>query len=464
MSAPAYRSQVPHHDLVVIGTGSGNLVVDDAFAHLDVAIVEQEPRFGGTCLNTGCIPTKMLAHTAEVVDTVRAAGRYDVDAALHGMRWTDVRDRVVGRIAPIARDGRQGRIDTPWITVHTGHARFTGPRALDVDGTAVTADRIVLATGSRPLVPPPVVESGLPYDTSDTVLQRDRPPRRLAVLGGGYIAAELAHVFAAAGAEIVLVEKAGLLQQQDETVAEEYTALVRERYDLRLGREATGVSGEPDALRLELDDGSVVEADALLVAVGRTPNGDLMDLGAGGVEVDDRGLVVVDAHRRTTAEGVWALGDVCQGVPLKHVANREAEVVRHNLLHPDGLVSAGHDLVPSAVFTSPQIAQVGATEQELREAGTDHRVGIARYSDTAYGWAMEDTTGFCKVLLDPAAGTVLGAHLMGPQAPTLVQPLVLAATLGIPARTLVERPYWIHPALTEVVQQALLAALRPDAG
>ena len=458
-SAPAYRAWVPHHDLVVIGTGSGNLVVDDAFSHLDVAFVEQEARFGGTCLNTGCIPTKMLAHTAGVADTVAGAGRYDVDAALRGVRWTDVRDRVVGRLEPIARDGRQGRVDTPWITVHTGHARFTGPLALDVDGTAVTADRLVLATGSRPLVPPPVAGSGLPYETSGTIVRRDRPPRRLAVLGGGYVAAELAHVFAAAGAEIVMIEKAGLLQQQDETVVEEYTALVRERYDLRLGREATGLSGEPGALRLELDDGSAVEADTLLLAVGRVPNGDRMDLDAGGIEVDDRGLVVVDAHQRTTADGVWALGDVCQGVPLKHVANREAEVVRHNLLHPDDLVSAGHDPVPSAVFTSPQIAQVGATGQELRGAGTEHRTGLARYADTAYGWAMEDTTGFCKVLLDPAAGTVLGAHVLGPQAPTLIQPLVLAATLGIPARTLVERPYWIHPALTEVVQQALLDAL-----
>jgi mycothione reductase len=453
---------VPHHDLVVIGSGSGNLVVDDAFSHLDVAFVEQEPRFGGTCLNTGCIPTKMLAHTAEVADTVRGAGRFDVDAALHAVRWADVRDRVTGRLGPLARDGRQGRLDTPWITVHTGHARFTGPLALDVDGTAVTADRIVLATGSRPVVPPPVAGSGLPYDTSDTVLRRDRVPRRLAVLGGGYIAAELAHVFAAAGAEITVIERAGLLQQQDETVVREYTALVRERYDLRLGRELTGLSGEPGALRLELDDGGTVEADALLVAVGRRPNGDLMDLDAGGVEVDDHGLVVVDAHRRTTAEGVWALGDVCQGVPLKHVANREAQVVRHNLLHPDDLVATGHEVVPSAVFTSPQIAQVGATGQELREAGTAHRTGFARYADTAYGWALEDTTGFCKVLLDPVTGAVLGAHVMGPQAPALVQPLVLAATLGIPARTLVERPYWIHPALTEVVQQALLDALGAD--
>jgi mycothione reductase len=250
-----------------------------------------------------------------------------------------------------------------------------------------------------------------------------------------------------------------LLDGQDHTVAEEFTALAAKRYDLRLGREATRLSGAPGALRITLDDGTTVAADTLLVAVGRVPNGDRMNLDAAGVDVDDAGRIVIDAHQRTTAEGVWALGDVCASVPLKHVANREAEVVRHNLRHPDDLVSAGHDLVPSAIFTHPQIARIGATEQELRDGEVDHRVGLARYGQTAYGWAMEDDTGFCKVLVDPTDTSILGAHIMGAQAPTLVQPLVLAATLGITAKTLVERPYWIHPALTEVIQQALIDAL-----
>jgi mycothione reductase len=454
---------MPHHDLIVVGTGSGNRVIDDSFADLDVAIVEQEQRFGGTCVNVGCIPSKMLSHVGEVVDTITDAGRIGVRASLGGMDWPAIRDRVLGRLDPIAHDGRQGRIDTPWITVYTGHARFTGPHTLRVDGpdaTTLTADQIVVATGSRPLVPPPVADSGLTHETSDTIMRRDRPPRRLAVLGGGYIAAELAHVFAAAGAEIVMIEMADtLLAGQDKTVAEEYTALAAKRYDLRLGREATRVSGEPGALRITLDDDTTVAADTLLVAVGRVPNGDRMDLDAAGVDVDDAGRIVVDAHQRTTADGIWALGDVCTPVPLKHVANREADVVRHNLRHPDDLVGAGHDLVPSAIFTHPQIAAIGATEQELRDRDVDHRVGLARYGATAYGWAMEDDNGFCKVLVDPADSAILGAHIMGPQAPTLVQPLVLAATLGITAKTLVERPYWIHPALTEVVQQALIAAL-----
>ncbi|MEU7036450.1 mycothione reductase [Streptomyces sp. NPDC046237] len=449
-----------HHDLVVIGAGSGNAVVDDSMAGLDVAVVE-ERWFGGTCLNAGCIPSKMLAHTADVARGVREAAAFDVDAALKAVRWRDVRDRVFGRLDAERDRGRSGRIEDDSVTVYEGSARFTGPRTLRIERTDgavdVSAGQIVVAAGGRPLVPKPVADANLPYETSDTVMRIDAPPRRLAILGGGYIAAELAEVFAAAGSSVTIVEKEEhLLGPQDETVAERFTALVRSRYDLRLGQELTAVGGRPGDLRLTLDDGSTVEADMLLVAVGRVPNTDRLNLEAAGIATHGDGRVIVDEHQRTTADGVYALGDICSAVPLKHVANREAKVVAHNLRHPDDLISADHGLVPAAVFTHPQIASVGATEQDCRDRGLDHLVGIAEYADVAYGWAMEDTTGFCKVLAEAGTGRLLGAHLMGPQAATLIQPLVLAATLGIDAATLATSPYWIHPALTEVVENALL--------
>ncbi|WP_306325885.1 mycothione reductase [Streptomyces venezuelae] len=449
-----------HHDLVIIGAGSGNAVVDDSFADLDVAVVE-ERWFGGTCLNAGCIPSKMLAHTADVVRTVREAGSFDVDAVLDGVRWRDVRDRVFGRLDEVRDRGRDGRMDDSSVTVYEGTARFTGPRTLRIeraDGAVeVSAGQIVVAAGGRPVVPGPVTEAGLPYETSDTVMRIDAPPRRLAILGGGYVAAELAEVFGATGSAVTIVEKEDhLLGPQDETVAERFTELAGSRYDLRLGRELTAVGGRPGALRLTLDDGSVVEADMLLVAVGRVPNSDRLDLEAAGVATHDDGRVVVDAHQRTTADGVFALGDICTAVPLKHVANREAKVVAHNLRHPDDLISAGQGPVPAAVFTRPQVASLGATEQECRDRGLDYLVGTADYADVAYGWAMEDTTGFCKVLAEAGTGRILGAHLMGPQASALIQPLVVAQALGIDAATLAGSPYWIHPALTEVVENALL--------
>jgi mycothione reductase len=448
-----------HHDVVVIGAGSGNMVVDDSFAGLDVAIVE-ERRFGGTCLNFGCIPSKMLAYAADVADTVRGAGRYDVAAEPLGVRWTSLRDRVFERIDADEAKGRAGREASDFVTVYPGHARFLGPTRLQIElgeeSVAVEADQIVIAAGGRPLVPPPVLESGLPYETSDTIMRIAEPPRRLAILGGGYIAAEFAHVFAAAGSEVVIIEQAErLLGPQDESVADAYTELARDRFELHLGCELTKLGGDPGALRLVLDDASDIEADTLLVAVGRIPNTDRLELEKAGITTYDDGRIVVDTYQRTAADGVYALGDVCSAYPLKHVANREAEVVAHNLRHPDELRATDHVVVPAAVFTDPQIASVGATEQECRDAARNYVAASTRYAEVAYGWAMEDTTGFCKVLADRDTGRLLGAHIMGPQAATLIQPLVIAMTLDIDVGTLAERPYWIHPALTEVLSGAL---------
>ncbi|MFF1870171.1 mycothione reductase [Kitasatospora herbaricolor] len=449
-----------HHDLVVLGAGSGNAVIDDRFADLDVAVVE-EGAFGGTCLNRGCIPSKMLAHTADVADTVREAGRFGVDATLDAVRWAAVRDRVFGRLDQEAADGERARRRSGPVTVHRGRARFTGERTLVVEGhggeVRFSAEQVVVAVGSRPVVPQPVRDSGLPYETSDTVMRLPAPPRHLAVLGGGYIAAELAQVFHSAGSRITVVEKEEtLLSPQDESVSEAYTRIARSRFDVRTGVALNRLEGEPGRLRLLLDDGSTVEADTLLVAVGRTPNSDTIGADRAGIALHEDGRIVVDAQQRTTAPGVFALGDVCTPVPLKHVANREAQVVAYNLLHPGDLTTTSHQAVPAAVFTRPQIAQVGRTERECRDEGLSYRTATRRYADVAYGWALEDTTGFCKVIADPGTGRLLGAHILGPQASTLIQPLVVAMSLGIDAATLAGGPYWIHPALTEVVANALL--------
>ena len=451
-----------HHDLIIIGTGSGNMVVDHAFEDVNVGFVE-ERRAGGTCLNYGCIPSKMLAYTAEVVDTVTSAKEFDVDASLGGLSWPDLRGRVFSLTDSNSDEGRQGRERSDHTTFYEGHAEFVGPKKIKVedrDGGTVelTADQIVIANGGRPVIPPVVADSGLPYETSDTIMRIDAAPRRLAVLGGGYIAAELAHVFAAAGSEIVIIEKKDQLLggPQDGEVRSTFTQLMSKRYDLRLGTELSAIEGSPGNLTLTLDDGSSVEADMLLVASGRTPNSDRLNIEVSGVDVDDEGRIVVDEYGRTTADDVFALGDVSSPIPLKHVANREAEVVSHNLRNPDDLKAISHDLVPSAVFAHPQIASIGQTEEKLRDEDTAYAVGRTAYGDVAYGWAMQDDSGFCKVLVDKGDGRILGAHIIGPQAPSLIQIFVVAMEFGITAADLANRPYWIHPALTEVISNALL--------
>ncbi|GAA0902051.1 mycothione reductase [Pseudonocardia zijingensis] len=451
-----------HHDLVVIGTGSGNSIVDERFAHLDVAIVEHGV-FGGTCLNVGCIPTKMYVYAADVAQAVRHASRYGVDATVDKVRWTDIRDRVFGRIDPIAGGGREYRVDrNPHVTVYEGHARFTGPKELAVsytDGSgadAFTADRVVIAAGSRPVVPDVVTASGVPYETSDTVMRIDALPEHVVILGSGYIGVEFAHVFSALGARVTIVGRSSILRHQDETICERFTEIVHNRWDVHLGHDVTGVRGEHGDVTLELSDGSSVHGDLLLVATGRMPNSDRLDLDRTGVTTHPDGRIVVDDQQRTSVDGIFALGDVSSAFQLKHVANHEAKVVSHNLLHPEAPRRSDHRFVPAAVFTEPQIASVGLTEAECRAGHLDYTAAVQDYGDVAYGWAMEDTTGFCKVIAERGTGRILGAHVMGAQASTVIQPLIQAMSFGLGAREMATGQYWIHPGLPEVVENALL--------
>ncbi len=461
-----------HYDLAIIGSGSGNTLITPDWDGRRVVLVEGGT-FGGTCLNVGCIPTKMFVYAAEVAQTVRGAGRFGVDATLDGVRWPDIRDRIFGRIDPIGLGGRDYRRDAEHTDAYLGQARFVGERELEVQVTLpggrhpvgstqrVSGDQVVVATGSRPRVPAVVADAGVPFHTSDSVMRIERLPASMVIVGAGVITAEFAHVFSALGVRVTVVTRTGrLLRSLDTELSMAFTDLVRERWDLRAA-EPTAVRRDGDGVRLDLADGSAVSAELLLVATGRAPNSDGMGLDVAGVRVREDGRVEVDEHGRTSAPGVWSLGDVSSPHQLKHVANHEARVVAHNLVHPDALQSFDHRYVPAAVFTDPQVATVGLTEDEALEQGYDVTTKTQRYGDTAYGWAMEDTTGLFKVVADRRTGHVLGAHAMGPHSSTLVQPVIQALSLGGPtgpmtAHQLARGQYWIHPALSEVLENALL--------
>ncbi len=299
-----------HFDLAIIGTGSGNSLVTPDFDDKQVAIIESGI-FGGTCLNVGCIPTKMYVYAAEVADTVRKAGRYGVDAQLDGVRWKDIRDRIFNRIDPIAAGGQQYRIDGPNTTAFLGHARFTGPNSLLIDtadGPAeLTADQIVIAAGGRPVVPDLVAAAGVPFHTSDTIMRIDELPQRLVILGCGYIGAEFAHIFSGLGSEVSLIGRGStLLRHLDSELSERFTQLAAGKWDVRLGAEPTGLTGGPDEISLSFADGSSVTGDLLLVATGRTPNTDRLAAELAGVELLADGRVRTDCYGRTSAAGIWA--------------------------------------------------------------------------------------------------------------------------------------------------------------
>ncbi|MFT4110487.1 mycothione reductase [Propionicimonas sp.] len=455
-----------HFDLCVIGSGSGNSIVDERFADWKVALVDGQEWFGGTCLNVGCIPTKMFAHPADVIEDARQAGRLGVDVGNIRVRWPDIRDRVFGRIDPIAASGEAWRRDSANVALFRENGHFVAPRMLRVGEEQFTADRFVLAAGSRPRIPevPGVDDPALAgrIHTSDSIMRLDALPKSLIIVGGGLVAVEFAHIFAAYGTQVTLLHRGQrLLKVADEAVADRFTDLLSRRVVLRLGQHLASVAETGGRIEVGTTDDDGIEyffeAEQVLVATGRVPNSDTLDLAATGVEVDDSGLVVVDEFQRTSVEGIWALGDVSSHWQLKHVANHEARVVQHNLLHPDDLVASDHRFVPQAVFSGPQVACVGLTEQECRARGLRHVVGVRDYGAVAYGWALEDTDHFAKVIADPATGQLLGAHIIGPDAPNLIQPLIQAMSFGLDVRSMARGQYWIHPALAEVVENALLA-------
>ncbi|MCT1352392.1 mycothione reductase [Gordonia sp. JH63] len=454
-------------DLAIIGSGSGNAIPDDRFADKTLAIFE-EGVYGGTCLNVGCIPTKMFVYASEVAEIARHGARLGVHSKVDSVDWPGIVERVFGRIDPLSQGGKEYRVDRcENITVYDSHVEFDGRdddgryRLVTRDGDTVLADEVVLAAGSRAVIPQIIADSGVTYYTNNDVMRLPELPERLIIVGSGYIAAEFAHVFGALGSHVSIIARGpGLLRKQDADISNRFTQVAREKWDVRLETTITEAEDLPDGgVRVGLSDGATLEADVLLIATGRQPNGDRLNLDSVGIELDDEGRVRCDQHGRTAARGVWTLGDVSSPYQLKHVANHEQRVVQANLLKgwdATDLDAFDHRYVPAAVFTHPQIAAVGLTEDEAREAGHDIAVKVQAYGDVAYGWAMEDTTGFCKLIAERGTGRLLGAHLIGPQAPTVIQPVIQAMHFGQTAHELARGQYWIHPAMPEVLENAIL--------
>lgn len=450
---------VNHHDLIIVGTGSGNSI-PPALDDWDIALVERGV-FGGTCLNVGCIPSKMFVYAADMALHARESAKLGVDLRFEGVDWPSIVERVFGRIDPIADGGERYRIeDCDNVTVYRDHGRFVDHKVLEVGGERITADKIILGAGARPFVPdvPGMAESG--FHTSDTIMRLPELPERLVILGGGYIATELGHVFEAFGSAVTIVNRSGrLLRSEDDDISVRYTELAAERFDLRLDAALQRVERDGDTVRVHVTrDGAdeVIEGDELLVATGRVPNSDQLDIAATGLRCDPAGRVLVHEDGQTDVAGIYAFGDLTNHFQLKHVANAEAAIVFHNVAHPDDPRTIDHFAVPHAVFGNPQVASVGMTERDAAAEGVPFVTTIKDYGTTAYGWAMEDHTSFVKLVAHAQNRKLLGAHILGPQASTLLQPLIQGMRWGQTVDELADGQMWIHPALTEVVENALL--------
>ncbi|UPV76905.1 dihydrolipoyl dehydrogenase (plasmid) [Halorussus limi] len=456
-------------DFLVIGSGSGLDVANVAANQGQSVAVVEKGRLGGTCLNRGCIPSKMLLYHADIVETVERAEEFDISAEVTDVAFDDIVRKVNEEVHGDAASIRNGLESSSQHELFDGEAYFVDERTVEVeggedDGARLRADTVLIAAGSRPWTAPIEGIEGVNYLTSKQALQLEEPPDHLVIVGGGYIAAELGHFFGMFGSDVTIIgRRPHLLPSADEEVAEAFTDRYAERFDVYTGYEAVTATESEEGITVDArtypqgedsessDESVSVTGDELLVATGRTPNSDTLNLKAAGVKTDADGFIETDEYLRTTADGVWALGDIVGEYLLKHNANHEAQTVARNIFGED-LEPIDYTAIPFAVFGSPEVAGVGAHEEALRAADREYATNTYRFEDTARGDAMH-AEGFVKVLID-LEGEILGCHIIGPDASTLIQEVVVAMKAGSGTVQDIRESVHIHPALPEVVQRA----------
>ncbi|MDY6778033.1 MAG: dihydrolipoyl dehydrogenase [Candidatus Nanohaloarchaea archaeon] len=444
-------------DAIVVGSGSG-LDVASALTNRgwEVAVIEPGP-LGGTCLNRGCIPSKMLIHRADVVETIERSEEFHIDAAVSDIAFEKIVSEVNEEVGSDAEQIRKGVKASDNHTLYESEAQFVDEKVLEVDDERITAETIVVAAGSRPIIPPIEGIEDVDYLTSKEALKLEDRPDSMIIIGGGYIATELAHFYEKMGTDITVLEmRDSLIPREDEDIASRFTEIAEEKWDVNVGMKASEV-GEQDGtvtVRAEDEDGNEheFEADELLVAAGRRPNTDTLQVGKGNIETDDRGFVETDETLATSVDGVYALGDIAGNFMFKHSANLEAQYVFRNIV-TDREFEPDFTAMPHAIFSSPQVAGVGKTEQELREADADYLSASYAYENTGMGMALK-ADGFVKVLAEPESGEILGCHILGPEASTLIHEVLVAMRQGDGTIDDILDTIHIHPALNEVVQRA----------
>ncbi len=446
------------YDIIVVGSGSGGSIVDAALAAgRKVAWVDRGP-LGGTCLNVGCIPTKMLVEVADRLMEIREAAKLGITAQVAGADFAGVMTRMRRTVREGVAEIRQGLGQAKDLDFYEVEAHFVAPYTLDAGGKRIKAETIFLVSGARPLIPPIKGLADTPYLTNETVLALEQRPASLIILGGGYIACEFAHFFAALGTQVTVVGRnPRLLPDEEPEIAELVRAKMAERMAVYTGVEAVEVGRTSAGVRVvgrvaATGELQTFEAEQLLVAAGRQSNADRLQVEKAGVEVDARGYIKVQPHLETNQKGVWAFGDALGKHMYKHVANEQANLAWHNYSH--GHTDAFDErAIPHAIFCWPQVAGVGLTEQAARQS---HKVlvGQAGYMSVAKGEAMLETDGFAKVILEQETDKILGFHIVGPQASLLIQEVVnLMALTGGEAGNLFA-PMHIHPALSELILRA----------
>jgi mycothione reductase len=449
---------VKKFDVVVIGSGSGMVVVEEALAHrLKVAVVDKGPT-GGTCLNTGCIPSKMLILAADRIVEAQEARKLGVVSEIKNIDFNFIMERMRKTIKGYHDRMRAGLSEVEGLTFYDGEARFIGNFTLEVNGKTISGNKICIASGSRVSIPEIKGLNNIDYLTNESLLRLKDRPRSMIIIGGGYVAVEYSHFFAAMGTKVTMLEMANrLVLNEEQAMSELLKKQLSTRMTVHTGmlvQEVRKKSGNIEVLAKDANTGiqTSFQAEKVLVAVGRQSNADRLQVANTGVETNARGYIKVDEYMETRQKNIYAVGDADGQQMFTHVANREAAIAANNILH-DEKEKMNYGAAPHAVYSHPQIASVGLTEENAKK---EHSilVGIARYAEIAKGEAMMEQDSFAKAIVDKETDKILGFHIIGPNAPELIQEVVDTMESQGTINNIMGGMH-IHPALSELTQQAL---------
>jgi pyruvate/2-oxoglutarate dehydrogenase complex dihydrolipoamide dehydrogenase (E3) component len=446
-------------DTVVVGGGMAGLPIALRAARRGPTVLIEGDLLGGTCLNRGCIPTKTMIHSAKIAHLARRSSEFGIDVGHVSVDLGAIVDRKDSLVDGIRSGSYRAAERSDGLTLVEAWARFIGPRSVEADGTVYTAERVVINTGGRTTIPDLGGIADIPILDSTSALDlRDIPPH-LIVLGGGYVGCEFAQMYSRFGSNVTVVQRRShLLPAEDpEVSAVVEAAFEKEGITVILDHQATSVTETENGVALRVDD-QEMRGSHLLVAVGRTPNTAELGLDAAGVDVDERGFIVVSDHFETSAPGIYAIGDVV-GPPLfTHTARDDAALLARHLFKGEDISTATR-LVPHAVFTDPEVASFGMSQAEAEAEHGDVAVGFEKFSGVAKAKAIGETAGFVKIIVRPDR-VIAGATIVGPDAGNLIHELVAAAYAGLTIDQ-VRNAIHIHPTLAEAVNAAAGGVHRP---
>ena len=448
------------YDAAIIGTGQAGPSLADRLtkAGMKTAIIERG-RYGGTCVNTGCMPTKTLVASAYAARIAARAGEYGITiGGPIGIDMKKVKARKDAVSGTASQNVEKWLRSMPHSTIYRGHAQLLSPNGIAINDERISAERIFINVGGRAVVPPIPGLQTVPYLTNETIMEIDAVPRRLVVLGGSYIGLEFAQIFRRFGSEVVVVEAAQrLVPREDDDISDAIKAILEaEGIEIRLSTRCTKATAEKDGTRLHLEtpDGTGhVDGSHVLLAIGRRPNTDDLGLSAAGVAVDKNGYIVTDEVLKTNVASIWALGDCNGRGAFTHTAYNDFEIVAANLLDNDPR-RASDRILTYGLFIDPPLGRVGLTEREVRASGRPVLMGLRPMSRVSRAVEKGETQGFMKILVDGETHKILGAAILGTSGDEAVQCITAIMSADAPY-TVLQRTVLIHPTVSELLPTVL---------